>query len=78
MIQDNIEMNQLQIGKDMMVELQIPPSTYLNFRDNEKILRLGRGEILWDAVGYTAKVWDICCQVAYRNGTLSDPQFHSK
>jgi hypothetical protein len=48
MIQDNIEMNQLhpdsyRDGKDMRVELQIPPSAYLDFRGKEKILRLGRG-----------------------------------
>ncbi|EOZ99336.1 hypothetical protein A33Q_0714 [Indibacter alkaliphilus LW1] len=56
---------------------------FKNLEENELIEIKGGGlsewgEVLWDAVGYTAKVWDICCQVAFRNGTLSDPQFHSK
>ncbi|MFN4000011.1 hypothetical protein [Algoriphagus sp.] len=36
------------------------------------------GEALWGAVGYVARVWDISCRLAANNGTLTDPQFHSK
>jgi hypothetical protein len=33
--------DQLQIGKDIRVELQIPPSAYLNFRGVDKRQRIG-------------------------------------
>jgi hypothetical protein len=39
MIIENIEEDQLQIGKDMRVELQIPPSLHLYFNGSEKSLR---------------------------------------
>ncbi|TDK49533.1 polymorphic toxin type 17 domain-containing protein [Algoriphagus formosus] len=40
-------MNQLQIGKDRRVELQIPPSLKRNFKAAEENLR-PVGEIHWD------------------------------
>ena len=41
MVKDEIEMNQLQIGKDIRVGLQIPPSLNRHFRAAEENLRLG-------------------------------------
>jgi hypothetical protein len=45
MRQIDIKMSQVQIGKDIRVELQIPPSAYLNLRGAEKIPRLEREKI---------------------------------
>ena len=44
MIQGLKKYSQLQIGLDIWVELQIPPSVYMDFRGAEKILRLEGGE----------------------------------
>ena len=41
MTKDNVKMNQFQIGKDMRVGLQIPPSLNQHFKASEKNLRLG-------------------------------------
>ncbi len=38
-----VEKDQLQIGRDTRVELQIRPSLELNFKGTEWILRLGGG-----------------------------------
>lgn len=36
---DDMKVDQLRFGQDMRVELQIPPSANLDFRDTETILR---------------------------------------
>lgn len=41
MVNDDLRMNQVQIGKDMRVKFQTHPSTQLNFRGGEEIIRLG-------------------------------------
>ncbi|PZV83926.1 hypothetical protein CLV31_105152 [Algoriphagus aquaeductus] len=41
MVKYDLRMNQLQIGKDMRVKFQTSPSTQLNFRGGEEIIRLG-------------------------------------
>jgi hypothetical protein len=36
------------------------------------------GDAFWEGVGYVARFWHASCQLAARNGILTDPQFHSK
>jgi hypothetical protein len=35
-------------------------------------------EAFWDGVGYVGRFWHASCQLAAKNGILTDPQFHSK
>ncbi|PZX61341.1 hypothetical protein LV84_00329 [Algoriphagus ratkowskyi] len=35
-------------------------------------------EAFWDGVGYVARVYVICCEIAVKTDTYQDPMYYSK